>query len=315
MSRDSRVSGHLPMGDGAEFDAIRAMLGVWGARARDIGDDAAMLDLPAGTRLVASTDASIEQVHFKREWLSPREIGARAAAAALSDLAAMAATPVGLLLALGVPSSWDQSIAELARGVGDVADDVDCPIVGGNVSRAHDLSLTVTVLGAAAHPLRRDGARAGDILFATGRLGGPGGALGAWMGGREPLAEHRARFAAPRPRIHEARWLAARGASAAIDISDGLLADAGHLARASGVQIEIEIAALPCVAHVTPDEASASGEEYELLVAFPSDMLPDVQEFERTFALPLTAVGVAGHGAGVEAIGRATPAFGHDHLG
>ena len=104
---------HLALGAGDEFDAIRAMLRVWGARATGIGDDAAVLSVPEGELLVVSTDATFEGVHFKRGWLTSREIGARATAAALSDLAAMAARPVGLLLALGVSSEWR----------GDVADD------------------------------------------------------------------------------------------------------------------------------------------------------------------------------------------------
>jgi thiamine-monophosphate kinase len=315
MSRERGGERHIPMGEGAEFDAIRAMLGVWGERAAGIGDDAALLDLPRGVRLVASTDASVEGVHFRREWLTSEEIGARAAAAALSDLAAMGATPIGLLLALGVPDGWRRAIPEIAHGVGEVADQVSCPIVGGNVTRGHDLSLTITVLGTVARPLGRDGVRAGDILFVTGRLGGPGAALAAWLGDGVPRSEHRTRFAGVRPRVSEAQWLAARGATAAIDISDGLLADATHLARASRVQLEVELAALPCMDAVTAEEAFRSGEEYELLVAFPSDALPDAAEFERTFALQLTAVGVAGEGQGVEVIGASveTP-HGHDHL-
>ena len=111
-------SNHVPLGDGAEFDAIREMLAQWGDRAHGIGDDAAVLDVPPGEQLVTSTDASVEGVHFKRDWLSPVEIGGRATAAALSDLAAMAATPLGLLLALGVPDDWREELPELAGGVG-----------------------------------------------------------------------------------------------------------------------------------------------------------------------------------------------------
>src|SRR4051812_50209689 len=97
------ASSHLQLGDGDEFDAIRAMLRQWGARAVGIGDDAAVLAIPVGEQLVASTDASVEGVHFRREWLSAREIGARAAAAALRHLAAMSAAPLAPLVALGVP--------------------------------------------------------------------------------------------------------------------------------------------------------------------------------------------------------------------
>src|SRR5712664_3042862 len=116
-----RFHANIPLGHGAEFDAIREMLAQWGDHARGIGDDAAVLDVPAGEQLVTSTDASVEGVHFRRDWLLPAEIGERATAAALSDLAAMAATPLGLLLALGVPDDWREELARLAGGVGVVA--------------------------------------------------------------------------------------------------------------------------------------------------------------------------------------------------
>jgi thiamine-monophosphate kinase len=315
MSADA--SAHLQLGDGDEFDAIRAMLREWGARAVGIGDDAAVLAVPVGERLVASTDASVEGVHFRREWLSAREIGARATAAALSDLAAMAAAPLGLLLAIGVPRDWRGELDSIARGVGEMASSMSCPIVGGNVTRASELSLTITVLGSTAHPLRRDGAREGDMLFVTGALGGPGAALDAMLRGEQPLDAHRARFTSPRPRIAEARWLAERGARAAIDISDGLGADAGHLASASGVRIELALERIPRVDGVTAVVAGASGEEYELLVAFAPDVMPDTEVFRDTFGLALTPVGIAMRGSGAELVptdGRVDQPRGHDHL-
>ena len=116
------------MGEGAEFDAIRRLLRLWDTRATGIGDDAAILDVPSGQRLVISTDASVQNVHFRREWLSAEEIGGRATAAALSDLAAMAATPLGLLLALAVPDDWRTELEALARGVGNIASAAGCPI-------------------------------------------------------------------------------------------------------------------------------------------------------------------------------------------
>jgi thiamine-monophosphate kinase len=308
---------HLTLGTGAEFDAIRAMLHEWGPRASGIGDDAAVLDVPPGQRLVVSTDASFEGVHFRREWLSAQEIGARAVTAALSDLAAMAAAPIGLLLALGVPEEWQQELDEIARGVGHAAGEADCPIVGGNVTRARQLSLTITVLGAAERPLRRDGARDGDLVFVTGRLGGPGAALDALQAGRVPDAGHMERFASPRARLREARWLADAGAHAAIDISDGLGADLTHLARASDVTIELEVDRIPCVDDVTREETLASGEEYELIVAFPPAAPPDVRSFEARFGIPLSRIGVVRPASGepVRAIGaRVDHARGHDHL-
>ena len=317
MTAQGEEHGHLELGGRREFDIIRSMLGVWGPHAHGIGDDAAVLTVPAGQRLIASTDASFEGVHFRREWLTPREIGARAAAAALSDLAAMAATPLGLLLALALPQSWLPEIEEVARGVGEMASRTRCPIVGGNLARADVLSLTITVLGSAASPLTRAGARAGDALYVTGLLGGSVSALQALTRGTPLRDADRMRFAAPRPRLDEARWLAERGATAAIDVSDGLLADAGHLAAASAVAIELDPARYPCVEGVTPAVAAWSGEEYELLVAFPSNLIPDVEAFRGRFGLPLTAIGRVTQGEGVRQRGSAVRVefpMGHDHF-
>ena len=308
---------HLTLGAGVEFDAIRAMLRVWGAQATGIGDDAAVLTLPEGESLVASTDASFEHVHFRRDWLTPREIGGRAAAAALSDLAAMAATPAGLLLALGIPPTWRGELDELAHGVGEVAAAALCPIVGGNVTRAGELSLTITVLGTSARPLERSGARTGDVLYVTGALGGPGAALDALLRGATPRDVERARFAAPQPRIAEALWLAEHGARAAIDISDGLVADAGHLAAASGARVVLDLASLPCIDGIAPESAASSGEEYELLVAFAPDVRPDARAFREQFGIPLSAVGHVTEGSGVSfEVGGERVALrpGHDHL-
>ena len=308
---------HLALGVGVEFDAIRAMLGVWGGQASGIGDDAALLAVPAGESLVASTDATFEHVHFRRGWLAPREIGARAAAAALSDLAAMAATPLGLLLALGVPPDWRRELDALARGVGETAAAAGCPIVGGNVSRAGALSLTITVLGTAARPLERSGAEPGDALYVTGTLGGAGAALDALLRGATPRDADRARFASPQPRLAEARWLADLGARAAIDISDGLVADASHLAAASGVGVALDLPALPCVEGVTPESAASSGEEYELLVAIPGSATLAVEAFRARFGIPLTRIGrvIAGHGVSLDGGGhRVDLSSGHDHL-
>lgn len=308
---------HLPMGEGQEFDAIRRLLSVWGSHAEDIGDDAAVLDIPAGERLVVSTDASVEHVHFRREWLTAPEIGARATAAALSDLAAMGAVPRGLLVALALPEAWRADLEAIAAGVGEAAAAAGCPIVGGNITASDALSLTITVLGSSVHPVRRSGAVPGDSVVVTGVLGGPGAALRALLAGEVPRVDHRDRFARPVPRLVEARWLAEHGARAAIDISDGLLADAEHLARASGVSIEIDSALLPCVRGVQANAAATSGEEYELLVCVPPDMCALAGEFESHFGVRLTCIGkVCTAGAEpVRMLGMAPGGpRGHDHL-
>src|SRR5678816_4196977 len=108
----------IAMGTGAEFDAIREMIERWGTRARGIGDDAAVIDIPRGDRLVASVDTAVEDKHFRAEWLTPREISYRAVAAALSDLAAMASRPLGVLVAMTVPDRWRDRLPQLADGIG-----------------------------------------------------------------------------------------------------------------------------------------------------------------------------------------------------
>ena len=313
----SESTPHLAMAEGAEFDLIRRLLAEWGPFASGIGDDAAVLDIPAGERLVVSTDASFEHVHFERAWLSEEEIGGRATAAALSDLAAMAATPRGLLLALGIPTDWRGDVEAIARGVASVAAAAGCAIVGGNVTKAGELSLTITVLGSARNPLTRAGALVGDELYVTGRLGGPGAAVQSWLSGRAPAPEHRDRFVAPVPRLRESVWLAAHGARAAIDVSDGLAGDAAHIAVASGVSITIDESAVPLMAGVDVGDAMASGEEYELLVAMPARVAVDPDEFERTFGVPITRIGTA-TAAGAPHVrflhGLADVASGHDHM-
>ncbi len=283
------------LGPGKEFDAIRALVRRWGPLAPGIGDDAAVLDLPAGARLVASTDTSVEGIHFRRDWLTPREIGWRAAAAAISDLAAMAAAPLGMLLALTVPAAWRADLPALGDGLGDAARITGTPILGGDLSSGGELSLTISVLGATAAPLGRAGARAGDRIWVTGTLGGPFAALRDLAAGRTPSAEHRARFAHPEPRLAHARWLTEHGAHAAIDISDGLAADLGHLAAAGSVRITLDLDAVPRCDGVSPREAALSGEEYELAIAAPAGF--DARAFQAATGLPLTEVGSVAAGA------------------
>jgi thiamine-monophosphate kinase len=305
----------VELGPGREFDLVREMQRRWGTLARGLGDDAAILDVPAGERLVVSTDASVEDVHFRRGWLTPEEIGWRATAAALSDLAAMAATPLGFVVAVTLPDEWRDALPGLVDGIGEAARDASTAIIGGDLTRGRDLALTITVLGHVATPLRRSGARPGDALWVTGALGGPLVALRAFQSGESPPVEARARFARPRPRLAEARWLAAAGAHAAIDVSDGVLAEAGHLAAAGGVRAILELDRIPCMDGVPPEDAIRSGEEYEVLVAAPP---LDAAAFARAFGIALTRVGRVEAGAPVAEAwrdgARVDLATGHDHF-
>lgn len=304
------------LGPGREFDLVRVMMSRWGDRARGIGDDATVLEVPSGEQLVVSTDASLEDVHFRREWLSPEEIGWRATASGLSDLAAMAAKPLGVLIALTLSERWLDDLGELAEGIGASAAAAGTPIIGGDLTRGEYLGITVTVVGSAAAPLRRIGARPGDSVWITGQLGGPALAIAAWSEGRQPTPEARARFAKPVPRIREAQWLASAGATAGIDISDGLGGDAAHLAAASGVRVAIDADLLPRVSGADVSTAHRSGEEYELLVTARGEL--DTAEFQREFDLPLTRIGTVEEGdAGVDLIiggERVASPAGYDHF-
>ncbi len=312
----SRAS-HTALGPGGEFDLVRRLVARWGDRAAGIGDDAAVLDVPLGAQLVASVDTSVESVHFRREWLTPREIGYRATAAALSDLAAMAALPLGVLLSLTLPPELAAWVDELGDGVGDAAGDAQCPIVGGDVTAGERLSLSLTVLGHAVAPVRRRGATAGDRVYVTGRLGAPGAALSALRNGERPAPAIRERFAHPQPRLREARWLAEHGAHAMIDISDGLAPEARHLASASGVSLALVLDALPCATDVAPLDAVVSGEEYELLLTAPGPI--DIDAFALAFGIPLTPIGEVNE-AGATDVSftlhgmRVDPGTGYDHF-
>jgi thiamine-monophosphate kinase len=287
--RESQFSPHTPLGAGAEFDSIRRMLERWGPRARGIGDDAAVITMIGERSLVISTDTSVENVHFRREWLTTQEIGYRAAAAALSDLAAMAAKPAGMLVALTVPESWRDELDFITDGIGEAAEAAAAPVIGGDTTAGGELTLTFTVLGTVHNVLLRTGAHPGDRIYVTGRLGGPRSALRDFQAGRTPPPETRARFAHPVPRIIEAMWLSEHGASSGIDISDGLAAELGHLAAASRVTLNVGLETVPSIEGMSPLEAAASGEEYELIVTSPGDL--DTTAFTKAFGLELTKIG------------------------
>ncbi len=308
---------NIPLATGREFDAVRALLARWGALAQGIGDDAALLDVPAGHQLVVSTDVSVEHVHFRGDWLTPRQIAYRATAAALSDLAAMGARGIGILSALTVPREWREHIEELGEGIADAAAIAQAPIVGGDLSGGAHLALAITVLGAVRRPLLRSGARVGDRVYVTGKLGGSAAALRALMSGRPPAPAEMERFAHPVPRLAEAQWLARNGATSAIDISDGLAADLGHIAVASGVQIIIRSEDVPVFGDLPAALAIGSGEEYELAVTAAT---LDTAAFEECFGLPLKEVGtVERSGPAAEVVllemgQRVDLPRGHDHF-
>lgn len=270
-----------PLGPGREFDRIRAILARLGPVARGIGGDWALVPEGPG-RLIASSDMSVEGRHFRREWLSLEEIGWRATAAALSDLAAGGATAAGAMVSVGVPpAAGDAELVALMGGAGDALAAAGAVLLGGDLSASERWIVDVTVLGRAERPVSRNGARPGDGLWVSGALGGARAALVQWQAGREPDPGSRQRFAHPLPRLAAGRALAGAGARAMLDLSDGLGGDAGHLAAASGVGLEIDLARLPLDAGVAaaaelegvaaPVFAGRGGEDYELLAAMPAE--------------------------------------------
>jgi thiamine-monophosphate kinase len=203
-------------------------------------------------------------------------------------------------------------------GVGAAARSVGASVLGGDLVRAPRYLIDVCVLGLAARPVRRSGARPGDGVWVTGRLGGAGLALAALRAERRLTPAVRRRFARPVPRIAAGRWLARHGAHAMIDLSDSLAGDAGHIAAASGVRVEMALEDVPCWPGATPAAALASGEEYELLVALPRKFGARMaRAFRRATGIRLTRIGRCAAGAGVRVTrsGRPVPVpAGFDHF-
>lgn len=203
-----------------------------------IGDDCALLALPAGEQLAVSTDTLVAGVHFP-ESCDAFLLGQRALAVSASDLAAMGATPLAFTLALTLPSANESWLAEFARGLQTMAQSCSLALVGGDTTRG-PLSLTLTVFGRVPNgqALLRSGAQVGDLLCVGGELGDAAGALPLVLGQREAAADISeallARYWSPQPQLALGQALRGR-ATAALDISDGLLADCGHIAKASQV--------------------------------------------------------------------------------
>jgi thiamine-monophosphate kinase len=284
-----------------------------------IGDDAAVLE-PSPEALVWTVDAAVAGVHFRTDFLSRSELGYRATMTAASDVAAMGGDPIAVLSSLVLPADFDDAeLSELAAGQRDAADELGAVVVGGNLARGSELSVTTTLVGRASRPLRRDGARPGDEIHVAGELGMAAAGLSALLRGVRPPELAEALRAWRRPRARVAEGIAASGvATAAIDASDGLACDIGHVAEASGARAVLDESAL--IEGPLQDAARAlgldplelalyGGEDYALLVALPPGK--SVAGFR-----PIGAF-VPGDGVWLRRIdGRVTPieARGFDHF-
>lgn len=293
----------IRLGPGAEFDLIRSFLqGTRSAPGVRVGpgDDCAVV----GDNIAVTVDMAVEDVHFRRAWLPPDGIGYHATAGAVSDLAAVAARPIGVLVSLALgPGDEDSFGTAVMEGVTAAVGDVDAVLVGGDVTRSPGpVVLDVVALGEVEAPVLRSGARPGDEVWVTGELGAAAVAVAAWLEGREPEPAARSAFARPVPRVREARWLAARGVpTAMVDLSDGIAGDAGHIAAASGVALRIRAADLPVAAAAKGDRelAAAGGEDYELcFTALPGTVEPLRSSFRDEHGIALTRVGRVEEGSG-----------------
>lgn len=307
---DAAAGGGRTLAGGAEFDLIRRFLEGVPPRG-DVpvgpGDDATVV---AGSGIVLSSDLSIEDRHFRRDWMSPFDIGYRAAAASLSDLAAMAARPIGVLASLAVPADDAGEYAvEVMRGVRAAVESVGGGLLGGDLtSSPRAVFLDVISVGQAAAPIRRSGAEPGDDVWVTGSLGGAALAVASLLAGTPAPTLAMTRFTTPTPRISEALWLAERGLPAAmLDVSDGLGGDVAHLAAASGVAIVLDPLAMPIhpsLETLDPDRrcdlALSGGEDYEICFAARSGGVePHLEAFREAFTCDLARVGRVEAGEGV----------------
>jgi thiamine-monophosphate kinase len=281
--------------------------------------------------LVVSVDLSVEGVHFRRDWFSLEEAGYRATAGALSDLAAMAAEPLGVLLSMGLPRGEKDTVSQaLQRGAREACRSQGVQILGGDLSGSPGpVILDVTVLGRADSPLLRRGCRPGDEVWMTGWVGGSGAAVHLLGEGRGLPETLRERLIHPSPRIREIRWLQDRVTlTAGIDLSDGLAGDTGHLAAASEVKVILEAEKLlldPGMEDAIHDPAERlhfglrGGEDYEVcFTAPPGEVHALTEVFREVFGVPLTRIGRVEAGNGVhlqDRDGLVSPLFGgFDHF-
>ena len=320
----------ISVSDAGEFGLIARIVArlSGGSALLGPGDDAAVVAARDG-RVVASTDLLVEGTHFRRDWSSAYDVGRKAAAQNLADIVAMGATPSALLVGLAAPADLDiEWVDGLADGLRDECAVVGAEVVGGDVSRSALLTVAVTALGNldGRDPVTRSGARPGDVVVVAGRLGYAAAGLALLEAGhlQAPLADaHR------RPHVAYAAGLrlAEAGATAMIDVSDGLVADLGHIAAASGVGIQLASDDLP----LPPDLVEAGldvgvdplswvaggGDDHAFAATMPGDvalramtLLTDLPE-----PVPFAQVGRVVAGSGVVFVDR-TPAGpgGHDHF-
>lgn len=318
--------------DLGEFGLIARVTARLGARPGTLpvgpGDDAAVVAAPDG-RVVVTTDVMVEGRHFRRDWSSSYDVGRRAAARSLADVVAMGASPTALVVALAVPAELDVAWVDgLADGLRDECEIVGAVVAGGDMAAATEVSVAVTALGNlhGAVPVTRAGARPGDVVVVAGRLGYAAAGLALLHAGRadDALADAHRRPLVP---YAAALRLARLGATSMIDVSDGLVADLGHVAAASRVSLEVASDDLPLAPElveagltlgIDPREwVAAGGDDHAIAATLPPDLalravatLADLPE-----PIPFAQIGRVVSGEGVVFIDEPPPQVaGHDHF-
>jgi thiamine-monophosphate kinase len=329
-----------------EFELIDRLASVSDSRpplTTGIGDDASVA-VHAG-QTATSVDAIVEGVHFRREWSSPLQIAIKATGTALSDIAAMAADPGEVYVTLGVPADTPRAFLEaLADGFAEAAAGFGVCLAGGDTVASPVMFISVTAVGRApaGEPLiLRSGAAVGDLVAVTGEFGGARAGLfllesggpegkGAPPAGAMSTALRRgleSRQLEPRPQLEAGSALRGSGANSLVDVSDGLAADLGHVARASGVAIEIDCGRVPVQAGVAEvaetagleaiDLALSGGEDYELAFTLPAVAFERVEGLFAPLGCGLTVIGEVRSGSGVQLVTdgrREQPPAGFDHF-
>lgn len=308
----ARATKAAPLRELALIRTVRGKIGGGEGVKVGIGDDCAVLEPAPGAVLLATTDLLLEDVHFRRSYAEPADIGWKSLAVNLSDVAAMGGRPRWALIALACPAATTAEEAEaFYEGALAAAAEYGVTVVGGDTSSSPDGWLVnVTVLGETTAPILRSGARVGDLVAVTGTCGGAAAGLALLERGRAPkgldadvAANATAAHLCPRPRINEGRWLAAAGGvSAMIDLSDGLATDLAHICEESAVGARVALDRIPIVdgtRHIARalkrdplGWATGGGEDYELLVTCAADAFSRLADgLERATGTRLTAIG------------------------
>ena len=298
--------------DVSEHELLAAIARVLSGAGPDVvvgvGDDAAVL-APGSGELVLTTDALVEGTHFSRSTASARDIGYKAIAVNVSDIAAMGASPRYALCALTLSDAVDAAwVMELFGGMREACDEHAVSLVGGNLARGPEVTVAVTVTGEVApgRAVTRAGARPGDRLVVTGSLGGSAAGLRLASGRTPPSDDERAaimRHLRPTARVGEAGVLARFGVTAMIDVSDGLALDLSRLCDASGVGALLRLAEVPVGPAANLEDALGGGEDYELLATLPDAAAVEAarEELAESFGVPLAEIGTIREESGMVA--------------